>query len=85
MKEMTTDKFVHAGVCFILCVFVTALFWFADAAIVIGALAAIAAGIGKEIYDVVKGGGFDILDFAWDLIGALCAAVCLCLIKYPLW
>lgn len=71
------DKLLHAGACCALTLIFSTIFFWADAAPVIGAMFAVFFGLGKEIYDAVHGGRFDLWDFAWDLIGALGGAFCL--------
>lgn len=75
-RIFATDKVAHFGVCFILAVAVATLLRRYDCAIFVGALAAIAAGIGKEAWDNAHGGKFDTWDILADFLGTFAGAVC---------
>lgn len=82
IKEFfATDKLLHAGACFTLSVLFATIFSWCISYIVIGALIAVAFGIGKEIYDAIKTRHFSFSDLCWDIIGAFGAAICLMILE----
>lgn len=71
-----TDKVAHFGVSFALTSVVAAFFSHSEWCVVWGAVVALLIGIGKEVYDKVKGGVFDGFDLWADMAGILCAVFC---------
>lgn len=75
VEKVGTDKVMHCLACMV--VAMTVSVWTGYAAV--GAVAAVAVGIGKEVYDKLMGEDFDWKDVAADAVGAAAGAF-LCLI-----
>ena len=74
-KVFAVDKVAHFGVCLTIVVVVSACFRNLLGT-VLGMIAALVVGLGKEIYDKVKGGPFSLADLVADFIGCVVGAVC---------
>lgn len=75
-KALAADKVAHFCACFAVVVAVAALLRRHDCAIFVGILAAMAAGIIKEIIDKARGGVFDTWDLLADFLGTFTGAIC---------
>lgn len=71
------DKVKHFGVCFGITLSLGLISpW-------LGALVAAAVGIGKEVYDKLRGGNFDLWDIAADAVGAVIGILILVVLLAP--
>lgn len=74
-KVFAVDKVAHFGVCFAITVILSA-FINKPLGPVVGMLVAFALGLGKEIYDKVRGGKFELGDLVADFLGLAIAGIC---------
>lgn len=75
------DKVAHFGVCFAITTILSAIIN-TPLGPVIGMLVAFALGLGKEIYDKVKGGPFSLGDLVADFIGLASAGICVTILMH---
>ena len=82
LASIGKDKYIHFAVCLVLTlvIYAVASIWMGPAAVALGFVVAILAGIGKEFYDKKKTGLFDPYDIVADFLGAFLGVVIIALL-----